>query len=244
MERLEGASLVGSVRELRYQMSWGNFMAIRRLTLSKLKLSSTKSLIKLQLKQLASYELKVGSAAAVNPTSVELTGKDTALLTFAADQTQSTDAKLTVKNVKTAKNVVIDTVEKDVRFIDVVAPMTGSIEVVAPRVIRVNFSEPLKDAPTFKLNNGQTAIVSTDFTAGNDYADLTIGIDPANGSSHTLEVVGGADYAGFKIDSVTKTFVYQTDVMAPTAMISKVLDNNSIEIKFDKELNDNNSRQP
>lgn len=165
-----------------------------------------------------------------------MTGKDTVLLTFAA-KPQSTDAKLTVKNVKTAKNVVIDTVEKDVRFIDVVAPVAGSIEVVAPRVIRVNFSEPLKEAPTFKLNNGQTAIVSTDFTAGNDYADLTIGIDPANGSSHTLEVVGGADYAGFKIDSVTKTFVYQTDVVAPMATISKVLDNNSVEIKFDKELN-------
>lgn len=166
-----------------------------------------------------------------------MTGKDTALLTFTDNQKQSTDAKLTVKNVKTDKNVVIETVEKDVRFIDVVAPVAGSIEIVAPRVIRVNFSEPLKEAPTFKLNNGQTAIVSTDFTPGNDYADLTIGIDPANGSSHTLEVVGGADYAGFKIDSVTKTFVYQTDVVAPMATISKVLDNNSVEIKFDKELN-------
>ncbi|MGX8176292.1 Ig-like domain-containing protein [Exiguobacterium artemiae] len=180
--------------------------------------------------------MKIGSDAATLPTAVELTGKDTALLTFSA-KNQSTDAKLTVKNVKTDKNVVIETVEKDVRFIDVVAPMTGSVEVIAPRVIRVNFSEPLASKPEFKLNNGQTAIVSTDFTVGNDYADLTIGIDPANGSSHTLEVVGGADYAGFKIDSVTKTFVYQTDVVAPMATISKVLDNNSVEIKFDKELN-------
>jgi|GEM_PF-3194936 len=209
---------------------------VKAINLAQVEVKFNKELDKTSAETLANYELKIGSAVAANPTSVELTGKDTALLTF-SKKDQSTDAKLTVKNVKTAKNVVIDTVEKDVRFIDVVAPVAGSIEVVAPRVIRVNFSEPLASKPDFKLNNGQTAIVSTDFTPGNDYADLTIGIDPANGSSHTLEVVGGADYAGFKIDSVTKTFVYQTDVVAPMATISKVLDNNSVEIKFDKELN-------
>jgi len=206
---------------------------VKAINLKQVEVKFNKELDKTTAETIASYELKVGSDTKTIA-AAELTGKDTVLLTLTDAQKQSTDAKLTVKNVKTAGNTVIETVEKDLRFVDVVAPMTESIEVVAPRVIRVHFSEPLKDAPTFKLNNGQTAIVSTIVTE--DYADLTIGIDPANGSSHTLEVVGGADYAGFKIDSVTKTFVYQTDVVAPTATISKVLDNNSVEIKFNKEL--------
>lgn len=210
---------------------------VKAINLKQVEVKFNKDLDKATAETEANYELKIGSNAAVLPASAEVTGEGTVLLTFADDQGQSTDAKLTVKNVKTAKNVVIADATKDVRFLDVVAPVVGEISVVAPRVIRVNFSEPLESAPTFKLNNGQTAIVSTSWSAGQAYADLTIGIDPANGSSHSLEVSGGADYAGFKIDAVTKTFVYQTDATAPKAMISKVVDNNTVEIKFDKEIN-------
>lgn len=209
---------------------------VKALNLKQVEVKFNKDLDKASAETVTNYELKIGSDVATNPATAEVTSEGTVLLTFAA-KGQSTDAKLTVKNVKTAKNIVVADSTKDVRFLDVVAPTVGEISIVAPRVIRVNFSEPLKDAPTFKLNNGQTAIVSTSWSAGQDYADLTIGIDPANGSSHSLEISGGADYAGFKIDAVTKTFVYQTDTTAPTATISKVVDNDTVEIKFDKEIN-------
>ncbi|EPE62397.1 hypothetical protein L479_01219 [Exiguobacterium sp. S17] len=209
---------------------------VKALNLKQVEVKFNKDLDKASAETVTNYELKIGSDAATNPATAEVTSEGTVLLTFAV-KNQSTDAKLTVKNVKTAKNIVVAETTKDVRFLDVVAPTVGEISIVAPRVIRVNFSEPLKDAPTFKLNNGQTAIVSTSWSAGQDYADLTIGIDPENGSSHSLEISGGADYAGFKIDAVTKSFVYQTDATAPKAMISKVVDNNTVEIKFDKEIN-------
>ncbi|WP_214741923.1 Ig-like domain-containing protein [Exiguobacterium sp. s48] len=208
---------------------------VKAINLKQVEVKFNKELDKATAETKTNYSLKVGSTT-VNPTAAEVTSEGTVLLTF-AEQGQSTDATLTVKNVKTAKNVVIADATKDVRFLDIVAPTVGEISVVAPRIIRVNFSEPLKSAPTFKLNNGQTAIVSTEWVEGQDYADLTIGIDPENGSSHSLEISGGADYAGFKIDAVTKTFVYQTDATAPKAMISKVVDNNTVEIKFDKEIN-------
>lgn len=209
---------------------------VKALNLKQVEVKFNKDLDKASAETLTNYELKIGSAAATNPTAAEVTSEGTVLLTF-AEKGQSTDAKLTVKNVKTAKNIVVAETTKEVRFLDVVAPTVGEISIVAPRVIRVNFSEPLKEAPSFKLNNGQTAIVSTSWSAGQDYADLTIGIDPENGSSHSLEISGGADYAGFKIDAVTKSFVYQTDATAPKAMISKVVDNDTVEIKFDKEIN-------
>ncbi len=209
---------------------------VKALNLKQVEVKFNKDLDKASAETVTNYELKIGSDAATNPTAAEVTSEGTVLLTFAA-KGQSTDAKLTVKNVKTAKNIVVAETTKEVRFLDVVAPTVGEISIVAPRIIRVNFSEPLASAPTFKLNNGQTAIVSTSWSAGQDYADLTIGIDPENGSSHSLEISGGADYAGFKIDAVTKSFVYQTDATAPKAMISKVVDNNTIEVKLDKEIN-------
>ncbi|MGE7121288.1 Ig-like domain-containing protein [Peribacillus sp. NPDC046944] len=210
--------------------------SVSAINLKQVEVKFNKELDKASAETVANYDLKVGAASAVNPTDAKVTGEDTVLLTFAA-QSQSTDASLTVKNVKTVNGKVVADTSKDVRFIDVVAPKAETVEVVAPRVIRVNFSEPLQSAPTFKLNNGATAIVSTSWTPGQDYADLTIGIDPENGSSHTLTVSGGTDYAGFKIDEASKSFVYQTNVTAPKATVSKVVDNNTVEIQFDKEIN-------
>ncbi|MFJ7831470.1 Ig-like domain-containing protein [Peribacillus sp. NPDC097284] len=209
--------------------------SVSAINLKQVEVKFNKELDKASAETTTNYDLKVGAASVVNPTDAKVIGEDTVLLTFNA-QSQSTDASLKVKNVKTAKGIVADTT-KDIRFIDVVAPKAETVEVVAPRVIRVNFSEPLQSAPTFKLNNGATAIVSTSWTPGQDYADLTIGIDPENGSSHTLTVSGGNDYAGFKIDEASKSFVYQTNVTAPTATVSKVVDNHTVEIQFDKEIN-------
>ncbi|WP_050616490.1 S-layer homology domain-containing protein [Bacillus testis] len=210
--------------------------SVSAINLRQVEVKFNKELDKATAETLANYELKVGNGNAVNPSAAKVTGEKTVVLTFAA-QNQSTDATLTVKNVKTVKSEVVADTSKDVRFIDVVAPKADDVEVVAPRVIRVHFSEPLASVPTFKLNDGATAIVSTSWTAGQDYADLTIGIDPTNNSSHTLTISGGTDYAGFKIDEVAKNFVYQTDTSAPKASVSKVVDNNTVEIQFDKEIN-------
>lgn len=157
------------------------------------------------------------------------------ILTLSAAQSQSTDAKLTVKNLKDVNGKVIADTIKDVKFLDVVAPTVEEIKVVAPRVVRVHFSEPLQSAPSFKLNNGATAIVSSQLSTDGTYADLTIGLTPENGSTHTLNVVGGTDFATFKVESVDKSFVYAVDVQAPVAEL-EVVSATQVKVKFDKEV--------
>ncbi|WP_214859234.1 hypothetical protein [Exiguobacterium sp. s161] len=190
----------------------------------------------------ANYELKKADNTSIAISSAEVVDGKKVILTLNTAQAQSLDAKLTVKNLKDSKGKNIAEVTKDVKFLDVVAPTVGEIKVVAPRVVRVYFSEPLTAIPAFKLNNGATTIVSTQLASSGLYADLTIGLTPENGSSHTLNIVGGSDFATFKVESVDKSFVYNADTTAPTATL-EVLSSSQVKVKFNEDvtnLNDAN----
>ena len=62
------------------------------------------------------------------------------------------------------------------------------------------------------------AIVSTSFVQGSDTVTLTLGAQPADGT-HKVTVEDGADYAGFKVEKVTKEFVFGKDETAPVATV-------------------------
>ncbi|KZZ85057.1 Ig-like domain-containing protein [Bacillus sp. SJS] len=214
---------------------------VSAINLKQVEVTFNKDLDTTLAETVANYELKDSSGNAITVSSADLEGKKV-VLTLAAARAQSTSAKLTVKNVKDAKGVLVAETTNDVKFVDIKSPEVSSIEVVAPKVVRVSFSEPLATVPTFKLNNGATSIVNTAFTPGNDYVDLTIGVTPENGSKHTLNINGGTDFATFKVEDVNKEFTYTADTVAPTASV-EVLSATQVKVKFSEDvvnLNDSN----
>lgn len=162
----------------------------------------------------ANYTFASGSGVSV--TAAEVNGNKVTLTVSGASQQQTAD--LTVEGVKVADGTVVDKTTKSVKFVDTVAPTVASVDSIGPKTIKVKFSEPLQSAPTFSLNDGTIAIVSTAFTAGSSEATLTLGTAPASGT-YKLTVKDGLDYAGFKIDEVVKEFTFAVDTVAPVLTV-------------------------
>ncbi|KZZ85045.1 Ig-like domain-containing protein [Bacillus sp. SJS] len=182
---------------------------------------------------LANYKMTAvttGGAATVG--SVELQAdKKSAIVTLGTEAQNQETYKLEVKNVKDTKGTVIATTEKEVKFFDATAPTATKVDVVAPRTVKVSFSEPLKTVPTVKLGNGS---ISTTVTLSADKKSATVefGIEPTIGTQE-LEIQGGADYANLKIEKAVKSFDYQKDATAPTASVEKATAN-TVTLKFSK----------
>ncbi|ANX13775.1 hypothetical protein ABE41_017330 [Fictibacillus arsenicus] len=149
-----------------------------------------------------------------------------------AAQQQSAD--LTINGVKADNGVVIAKTTKAVKFLDTVAPTVEEIEVAGPKTLKVKFSEILEVAPSFSLNDGTLAIVSSSFVAGTDTVTLTLGAQPADGA-HKLTIKNGSDYAGFKVEEVTKEFTFGKDSTAPVATV-KSASPNKIVLSFDEDI--------
>ncbi|WP_110112569.1 S-layer homology domain-containing protein [Bacillus sp. CGMCC 1.16541] len=156
------------------------------------------------------------SGSGVTVTAAEVNGKSVTLTVSGTSQQQSAD--LTVEGVKVADGTVVAKTTKSVKFVDAVAPVVSSVDAIGPKTIKVKFSEPLQSAPTFSLNDGTIAIVTTAFTAGSSEATLTLGTAPASGTLK-LKVKDGLDYAGFKIDEVVKEFTFAVDTVAPVLTV-------------------------
>ncbi|MDX1774905.1 Ig-like domain-containing protein, partial [Oceanihabitans sediminis] len=171
------------------------------------------------------------TAGLVTDASLSEDGKSVTLtLSAAAGQQQSVD--LTVENVKDANGVLIGKTSKTVKFFDVVAPVVSSAVVTGPKEVTVNFSEPLQSAPTFSINNGTVAVVSTSWNPGDSKAVLTLGATLTEGT-HNVTVEGGLDYAGLKIDKATVNFNYIADVSAPVATVKSATENKVV-LAFDE----------
>ncbi|MBM7690749.1 hypothetical protein JOC77_000152 [Peribacillus deserti] len=140
------------------------------------------------------------------------------VLTLTAAAAQQANVELTVENLKDKSGKAIDKTTKEVKFFDATAPTTTSVEATGPRTLKVKFSEPLKTAPSVKLDNGTLAVVGITWNEGDSEATLTLGTDLSEGS-HSLEVSGGTDFANFGIEKATSTINYVKDITAPTVTV-------------------------
>jgi hypothetical protein len=183
---------------------------------------------------LANYSFAAGSGLAVTDAVAE--GNVVTLTVNDNDEhaAQQQSADLTINGVKAANGVVIAKTTKSVKFLDTVAPTVENIEVAGPKTIKVKFSELLETVPSFSVDNGTLAIVSTSFVAGTDTVTLTLGAAPSEGT-HTVTVKNGSDYAGFKVEEVTKEFAYAKDVTAPIATV-KSASPNKVVLEFNEDL--------
>ncbi|RHW39962.1 hypothetical protein D1B33_03705 [Lysinibacillus yapensis] len=183
----------------------------------------------LNLKQVeVTFNKEVDAETAENEANYTLTGGLTVadakangnkvVLTLTANANQQASEELTVANVKDAAGTAVAKTTKAVKFFDATAPTVSSVQAIGPKTLKVQFSEPLKTAPSYKLDNGTLAIVNTTWTAGDSEATLTLGTNLTEGS-HNLEVSGGSDYANFAIEKATNSFNYVLDTVAPTATV-------------------------
>ncbi|MFE4520815.1 S-layer protein [Cytobacillus firmus] len=185
------------------------------------------------VEDIANYTLKAvttGGAATLSSAELQADGKSV-LVTLGTQAANQDVYKLTLKNIKDANGTAVATTEKEVKFFDAVAPTVDNVSVVAPRTVKLNFSEPLASAPAVKLDNGS---ISTTVTLSADKKSATVefGIEPTVGS-HELEIQGGADYASLKVEKVVKSFLYQKDEAAPTVSVDKA-DAKTVTLKFSK----------
>ena len=183
-----------------------------------------------------------GSEAAVTISAAEVQkdGK-TVVLTLANAAKNQDRYTVGVKNVKDAAGNTIAAVEKDLRFYDVTSPKVSDITVVGPRQVRIDFSEPLKTAPTVKLDNGSISTSVGSLSADGRSLTVTFAVEPSAGQ-HNLEVSGGTDFADFRVDSVAKAFNYANDTTAPSVSVEKA-DATNVTFKFSKPVKVNNANK-
>lgn len=145
---------------------------------------------------------------------VTVSGK-TVVLTLAAKAENQASYELNVEGIK---GLVKTT--KEVKFFDNTTPTVEAVAAIGPKQVKVTFSEPLSAKPSFSVNNGAIAVVADNFTEGTKEVILTLGAQPA-ASTNTLTVEGGADYASYKVEKVTKDFTVVADTTPPTVSVKK-----------------------
>jgi trimeric autotransporter adhesin len=140
--------------------------------------------------------------------------------------------KLTVEldGVKTVSGEAFAKTTQEVTALDVTVPTVTDVKVVGTNKLEVDFSEPLRTAPTIKVDDGNVSSVVS-FTAGDSKAIVTTGT--LTTGDHKLTVEGGTDYAGLFIAKTDKTFTYSTITTAPVVTV-KESTAYSVTLKFDR----------
>ena len=153
-----------------------------------------------------------------------------------AGQQQKFD--FTVQNVKGTDGQIVAKTTKSIQAKDTEFPTVTNVVAIGSKTIEVTFSEAMNTVPTIKVKAGGVTYSGTPaFTTNNTKATLTIANTLPTGTLQA-EISGGADYAGFAIDTVTKDFTVGPVTDAPTAQITDVKDK-EITIKFNRPIKTN-----
>lgn len=191
---------------------------------------------KASAEDLANYtisDVTSGATADLTNGSVELQDDEkTVLVTLGTEARQQDEVKVTVESVVSEKNIPNKRYEGNVTFFDRAAPTVETVRLVGPRSVEINFSEPLKVAPTVILDNGSISSTVTIDPSDRSRAVVEFGIAPSTGA-HSLQIEGGHDYASFKIAQTSKDFNYVIDTTVPTATIDKASPDR-VTVKFSK----------
>jgi hypothetical protein len=132
--------------------------------------------------------------------------------------------------LKSTEGKSVDKVTKDVTALDVTLPTVTDIQVTGKNTFVVNFSEPLKEAPALKVNDGNVSSVVS-FTPGD--SQLVVKAGSLNAGDNKVTVEGGKDYASLVVTKADKTFNYQAVTTAPSVSVKESTPY-SVTLKFDR----------
>lgn len=189
---------------------------------------------------LTNYGVTTVTTTANNPVTnaeVQADGKSV-LLTLTNGYRVTTDVVVTVDNIYKKDSIK----DKFARYsgvitvADTTAPTITSVKsstsTNAAQVVTVAFSEPLLATPTFKING----TVVTGAPASTPGVYTLTGVNLSVDKVHSLEVLNFEDFADNKVTYVTQNFSVTKDATPATGKV-KVLQDNKIEITFDKAMN-------
>jgi hypothetical protein len=163
----------------------------------------------------------------------------TLVVTTPTNLTQSDSIKLVVEKVKSATAKEIAKYEETFVVNDTKVPTANSAIALNPKQIEVTFSEPVQlNAGIYTLMNdikvSGTAIIAK--AVANDVTNkvqLTLATAMAEGT-HTIELKGVKDYAGFTAPTATLTFTVVKDEVAPVATLAEVKTKTSVKVTFNE----------
>ncbi len=164
--------------------------------------------------------------------------KKTVIITLNTVATNKSAHTLKVQNVKTAD--LKATIESDVFsfFInDTVAPEVKSTKVLANGDVEIQFSEPLKTAPTVVRVDGNPVSIAT-FTAGDSKITIPAAqiASVAEGATATVYIAGATDFADLEMKSYEGSFVKVVDKTKPAVSSVKQVENKKFQIEFTEDL--------
>ena len=159
----------------------------------------------------------------------DATDKTTVILTLEANLDSQSSATIVVDKAVTGEEF-----SKEVKFFDTTVPTADVAKVTGPKTVTVKFSEPLKEVPTFEVNDGQVSIVNNNFTAGVKEVQLVLGSTLAE-DTHEVTVKGGKDYAGFAVEETTLEFDYVVDEEAPVATVQSATETEVV-LEFNEDV--------
>jgi hypothetical protein len=146
--------------------------------------------------------------------------------------------KVAKETVKTTGNKYVGEYSEKFSFEDTTAPTIVSEEKVNAGKVKVKFSEPIKSLGnvTAKLADGTVVSPTVAFTAGNDYAEITLTTDA--GKSVTYSFAGALDYSDNLISPNPATITVAKgakDGVAPEITSVKAVNSKKFEVKLSEE---------
>jgi hypothetical protein len=145
---------------------------------------------------------------------------------------QPLELTLTISGVKDINGLEVAETEYELSIIDSTRPEALSVELTGPQTFEITFSEPIKTAPTVKVDNG---IYGSTVSAldGSNVVEVTLSASKLNDGNYDIQVSDFADYAAIAGDTATLTLAYAEDTSIPTASITSATQTEVV-VEFDR----------
>ncbi|MGD8190311.1 hypothetical protein ACQCN2_10045 [Brevibacillus ginsengisoli] len=145
---------------------------------------------------------------------------------------QNSALTIGVNGVKTDAGQEIKNFSQTVTAIDVTTPTVTELKTSAPNQFVIKFSEPLKTAPTVKVNDGAVSNVTL---LSQDGTYATVNAAALNVGDNKVTIEGGADYADLPVLKQDKVLKYEVTANAPVVSVKEAT-GNSVTLKFDRNV--------
>lgn len=161
------------------------------------------------------------------------------VLTTPANLTQSDSVKVTIEKVKDLDGKETAKFEETFVVNDVKVPTANSVVALNPKQLEVTFSEPVNfNYSIFTLFNdikvdGNPIIAKAEASSVTNKVILTLSVALAEGT-HSIEIKGIQDFAGFTAPTATLTFAVVKDEVAPVAESVTVKSKSLVVVKFNE----------
>lgn len=188
----------------------------------------------------ANFKLVRGTTTLTTAPTLLEDGKTVVLVvTTPANLTQSDTVKLTIEKVKDTTGQTVVAYESTFVVNDTKVPTIDSIVALNPKQLEVSFSEPVNfNHEIFTLFNdikvdGTSIIARTEANNVTNKVIVTL-TNALTEGTHSIEIKGVSDYAGFTAPTATLSFAVVKDDTAPMAESATVKTKNIVVVKFNE----------